>query len=116
VITLILVVVCGLMISGLLSFTSTVIRARPPLEERSRGVESAKSAMRLAIMMQVSRGPSGCISQSDYPGGTFDLNGFTGQVTCTPLAYFDTGRQRYGIITTHSDPSRGGLQGVDGPL
>ncbi len=113
-IVMVLVIVGGLVVGGLLTFTSTVLRARPPLEERTRGVESAKSAMRLAIMMQVSKGPSGCISQSEYPAGTFDLNGFTAAVTCTPLAYFDTGRQRYGVITTHSDPARGGLVGFNG--
>lgn len=93
-ITMLMVIVCSLVIGGLLTFTATVIRARPPLEERTRGIESAKSAMRLAIMMQVSRGPSSCIDQANYPAGTFDLNGFDGSVTCTPLAYYDTGRNR----------------------
>ena len=110
-ITMLMVIVCSLVIGGLLTFTATVIRARPPLEERTRGIESAKSAMRLAIMMQVSRGPSSCISQSSYPAGTFDLNGFIGSITCTPLAYYDTGRNRYGVIATQSDPTRPALSG-----
>ena len=110
-ITLLMVIVGSLVIGGLLTFTATVIRSRPPLEERTRGIESAKSAMRLAIMMQVTKGPAGCIDPAMNPAGTFNLNGFTGTVTCTPLAYYDTGRNRYGVITTHSDPTRSALSG-----
>ena len=113
-ITLLMITVCSLIIGGLLTFTATVIRARPPLEERTRGAESARSAMRLAIMMQVSKGPSGCVSQSDYPAGTFDINGFAATISCTQLEYFDTGKNRYGIITTNADPTKVGLMGFDG--
>jgi hypothetical protein len=115
-ITLILVIVGGMVIGGLLTFTAGVIRARPPLEERTRGTESAKSAMRLAIMLQVSKGPNGCIAPgTDFDGATtFDMNGFQGTVTCTPLAYYDTGRNRYGIITTQMNPTQPGLAGFNG--
>lgn len=113
-ITLLMITVCSLIVGGLLTFTATVIRARPPLEERTRGAESARSAMRLAIMMQVSKGPSGCVSQADYPAGTFDINDFGGTITCTQLEYFDTGKNRYGIITTSADPNKAGLLGFNG--
>ena len=84
VLVLVLVVVCAIT-ESLLAYTSTVMWARPQLEERTRGIESAKSTMRMAIMMQLSKGPAGCVQQSDQPGGTFDMKESTGQVRCSVL-------------------------------
>jgi hypothetical protein len=112
--TLVLVLVCSMIIGGLLTFTDTVLRSRPPLEERTRGVESAKSAMRTAIMMQVSKGAIGCMSQADYPTGTFNVNGFTSNVSCSVLDFADTGRNRYGVVTTQNNPASTALTGYSG--
>lgn len=110
-ITFILVTVCGILIAGSLTYVSTVLRSHPAVEERSVAVESATSAMRAAILMQVAKGPAGCVDSAGLPAGTFDSNGMDTVVTCTVLESMDSSRNRYSVITTQTDASRRGLSG-----
>ena len=97
-----LMVVGSLGVLALLTFATTLFLNRPPIEVRDRTFWTAKSAMSMAMTLQREHGPDGCYEATD----SFDLNGFTANVTCTPtLNYFGTGRGRFAVITTDNDPS-----------
>ncbi len=82
------------MIAGTMNFISTALRSQPAIAQRSIAVESATSAMRAAILMQVAKGPEGCLDPSTLPGETFDTNGTDTQVGCTVLEALDTSNGR----------------------
>ncbi len=97
-----LMVVGSLGVVALLTFATTLFVNRPPIEVRDRTFWTAKSAMSMAMTLQREHGPDGCYEATD----SFALNGFTANVTCTPTGnYFGTGRGRFAVITTDTDPS-----------
>ena len=114
VITLLLTTVCAVMVGATLTYVETVLRTHPIVSDKNVTVESASSAMRMAMLLQSTAGPNGCIRQSDYPSTTFDVNGVPVTMTCTVLTSIDNGRGRYAAIATQTDPARRGLQGFTG--
>lgn len=112
--TLVLILVSSLVISSLLTFIGTMVRTQPVLEQRNRAVESARSALRMAVLMQVSDGAASCLDPSRLPAGVFDSNSFQTTVTCRIAELSETGRGRYAVITTQNDPTRRALSGFSG--
>ncbi|MEL6890151.1 MAG: hypothetical protein AAFP84_01035, partial [Actinomycetota bacterium] len=110
--TLAMMVFGSLVLTALLTFAVTLFRNRPPLDERNAAVETARSAMRVAITLQRDHGPDWCFADS-YE---LALNGFDVDIECntdnspgiqvdgtldsSQGNYFGTGRNRYSIITT----------------
>jgi hypothetical protein len=112
---IVMVVVMSIIVVGLLNFTSTVLRARPPLEERNAGVVTASSAMRLGVMLQIANGPGGCIEQADFPAESWEFNEFDTEFSCEVLNYADTGRSRFAVVTTQTTPASGAIVGATSP-
>ena len=93
---MILMVVGGVIASGLLAYSQAVIRARPLLHERTAGAEAAKSGTRMAISLQREFGPSDCfVGTTQWTIGGADVT-----VTCTTLSSYTTGRGRIGSVIT----------------
>jgi hypothetical protein len=97
--TLVLMVFGALVIGAILTFTLTVLKARPPLDERTTASETARSAIRVALHEQRVAGPDGCYRLNQ----SVNMNGVTADITCTiealsldnPLM-----RNRFGVLTT----------------
>jgi hypothetical protein len=104
--TLVLLVVGGMIVTGLLGYVGTVLRVRPPLEDRTMSAETARSAVRFALHQQRVNGPGDCFSLNT----PVTYNEMTATVTCAiedmdvdnPLM-----RGRFGIITTASTSTSG---------
>jgi hypothetical protein len=97
--TLVLMVFGALIVGAILTFTLTVLRARPPLDERTTASETVRSAIRAAIHQQRVAGADGCFRVTQNIG----LNGLIANVTCT-VEHLDLDnplmRNRFGVVTT----------------
>ena len=95
--TLIMMVLGSLIVTALMAFAITILRNRPPLEERSDSLEAVRSAMRMAIVMQRDHGPNGCYESTT---SAFRVNNRDVTITCESLATADDNGGRFGIIAT----------------
>ena len=95
--TLIMMVLGSLIVSALMAFAITILRNRPPLEERSDSLEAVRSAMRMAIVMQRDHGPDGCYKSST---SSFRVNNRDVLITCQSLGTEDDNGGRFGVIAT----------------
>ena len=95
--TLIMMVLGGLIVSALMAFAITILRVRPPLEERSDSLEAVRSAMRMAIVMQRDHGPNGCYESTT---SSFRVNNRDVLITCESLDTEDDNGGRFGLIAT----------------
>ena len=93
---MILMVVGGIIATGLLTYSQAVIRARPALHERIAGAEAVKSGTRMAITLQREFGPSDCFTGSTQ----WTIAGADVTATCTSLSNYTTGRGRIGTVVT----------------
>lgn len=98
--TLVMTVVSSLLVLALLTFVSTVLRVRPPIEERAVASETARSAIRQAVHQQRVNGPDGCYASDQV----IEINGLDAEVKCyiTEAPDYDNElmRNRFGVITT----------------
>ncbi|MGK0276226.1 MAG: hypothetical protein ACI9N0_002614, partial [Ilumatobacter sp.] len=95
--TLMMMVLGSLIVSALMAFAITILRNRPPLEERSDSIEAVRSAMRMAIVMQRDHGPDGCYESST---SAFRVNNRDVVITCESLGTEDDNGGRFGLIAT----------------
>ena len=93
---MILMVVGGVIATGLLTYSRAVIRARPALHERIAGAEAVKSGTRMAITLQREFGPTDCFAASTR----WTIAGTAVTATCTSLSNYTTGRGRVGTVIT----------------
>lgn len=93
---MVLMVVGGVIATGLLTYSQAVIRARPALHERIAGAEAVKSGTRMAITLQREFGPSDCFTRSVR--WTIADTAIT--ATCSSISSYTTGRGRIGTIIT----------------
>jgi len=93
---MILMVVGGVIATGLLTYSQAVIRARPALHERIAGAEAVKSGTRMAITLQREFGPSDCFTRSVR----WTIADTAVTATCSSLSSYTTGRGRIGTIIT----------------
>lgn len=93
---MVLMVVGGVIATGLLTYSQAVIRARPVLHERTAGVEAVKSATRMAVTLQREFGPSDCFAST----ARWDLADTAVTATCTTMSSYTTGRGRVGTVVT----------------
>ncbi len=99
-----MMVVGSVIVVALLNFAVTLFRTQPRLAERDDTFLSARSAMEMAIVFQRDSGPGGCYT--DVQPATFEINGHTATVSCSPAGnYYGTARNQLGIITTGMDPA-----------
>ena len=98
--TLIMMVLGSLIVTALMAFAITILRNRPPLEERSDSLEAVRSAMRIAIVMQRDHGPDGCFESST---STFRVNNRDVVITCESIAIEDDNGGRFGLIATSNN-------------
>ncbi len=107
--TLVMTVVSSLLVLALLTFVSTVLRVRPPIEERAVASETARSAIRQAVHQQRVNGPDGCYSTDQV----IEINGTDAIVKCyiTEAPDYDNElmRNRFGVITTSNRFDDAGL-------
>ncbi len=103
---LMMTVVSSMLVVALLTFVATVLRNRPPVEERAVASETARSAIRQAVHQQRVSGPDGCYRSEDM----IQINGLDADVKCyVTNINVDNAlmRSRFGVITTAN-------RGVDG--
>lgn len=93
---MVLMVVGGLIATGLLTYSQAVIRARPALHERIAGAEAVKSGTRMAITLQREFGPSDCFAAS----ASWTIAGTNVNATCASLSSYTSGRGRLGTVIT----------------
>jgi len=93
---MVLMVVGGMIATGLLAYSQAVIRARPALHERIAGAEAVKSGTRMAITLQREFGPTDCFA----PTASWTIANTAVTATCTSLSNYTTGRGRLGTVIT----------------
>ena len=93
---MVLMVVGGVIATGLLTYSQAVIRARPALHERIAGAEAVKSGTRMAITLQREFGPSDCFARSVR----WTIADTAVTATCSTMSSYTTGRGRIGTIIT----------------
>lgn len=112
ILTLAFLAITGLTVVAMLTWVSTVIRVRPPLQERTSVSESVRSGIRMAINQQRVHGPDSCYDDSQ----TTYLNSYTVTITCvvdgTPDLDNPMMRGRYGVITTSNNRTLPALYGT----
>lgn len=96
ILTLALVVFGGVVVTALLTYVGTVIRVRPPIEERNSALEGARSGIRMAITMQREHGPDGCFRDSF----SSQIDGATVSVSCQDLHAHFSGLGRHALVST----------------
>ena len=104
--TLMMTVVSAMLITALLSFVATVLRNRPPVEERAVASETARSAIRQAVHQQRVSGPDGCYRSED----AIQINGLDADVRCYVTSInVDNAlmRNRFAVITTSNRATDG---------
>ena len=104
---LILMVIGSVIAVGLLTYTRVLLDTRPALHEQNAAAEAVKSGTRMAITLQRDFGPSGCFATS----ANWSLNGYNVNSTCSTIASYSTGSNRYGAITTLNSGSIANLVG-----
>lgn len=109
--TLVLVIVGGLIVTGLLSYVATVIRVRPPLEERNAGFEAARSGIRMAIALQRATGADECFSDGPFVQA---IDGRTVTVTCSTTDTALSGLGRFALVSTANVGLRDGVSNISG--
>lgn len=98
---MVLMVVGGVIATGLLTYSQAVIRARPALHERIAGAEAVKSGTRMAITLQREFGPSDCFAST----ARWTIADTPVTATCSTLSSYTTGRGRIGTIITANGAS-----------
>ncbi len=103
----------GVTVVATLTFASTLMRNRPPVNERNARVEAVRSGMRMAIQFQRDHGVGECFQESQsftFNAGTPEEA--TASVTCSigPVEelsnnYFREGGDAYALVTTIRDGS-----------
>ncbi len=111
----------GLTVVATLSFASTLMRNRPPINERNARVEAVRSGMRMAIQFQRDHGVGDCFQDTQ----TFTFNAgkpeeATATVTCSigPVEelsnnYFREGGDAFALVTTMRDGSHPSISGSE---
>ena len=111
----------GLTVVATLSFASTLMRNRPPINERNARVEAVRSGMRMAIQFQRDHGVGDCFQDTQ----TFTFNAgrpeeATATVTCSigPVEelsnnYFREGGDAFALVTTMRDGSYPSISGSE---
>ncbi len=102
---MVLMVVGGIIATGLLTYSQAVIRARPALHERVAGAEAVKSGTRIAITLQREFGPSGCFADSVQ----WTIASTPVTATCSTVSSYTTGRGRLGSVITANSGSPSNL-------
>ena len=102
---MVLMVVGGIIATGLLTYSQAVIRARPALHERVAGAEAVKSGTRIAITLQREFGPSGCFAGSVQ----WTIASTPVTATCSTVSSYTTGRGRLGSVITANSGSPSNL-------
>ncbi|MFM8562513.1 MAG: hypothetical protein ACKOCE_01305 [Acidimicrobiia bacterium] len=102
---MVLMVVGGIIATGLLAYSGAVIRARPALHERVAGAEAVKSGTRMAITLQREFGPSGCFADS----AQWVIASTPVTATCSTVSSYTTGRGRLGSVVTTNTANTGFL-------
>jgi hypothetical protein len=109
----------GLTVVATLSFASTLMRNRPPINERNARVEAVRSGMRMAIQFQRDHGVADCFQDTQ----TFTFNAgkpeeATATVQCSigPVEelsnnYFREGGDAFALVTTMRDGSSPSITG-----
>ena len=120
---LIFFVFVGLTVVATLSFASTLMRNRPPINERNARVEAVRSGMRMAIQFQRDHGVGDCFQDTQ----TFTFNAgkpeeAAATVTCSigPVEelsnnYFREGGDAFALVTTMRDGSLPSISGSEDP-
>lgn len=93
---MILMVVGGIIATGLLAYSEAVIRARPALHDRVAAAEAVKSATRMAITLQRDLGPSDCFATTT----NWTIADTSVTTTCSTISSYTTGRGRAGTVIT----------------
>lgn len=102
---MVLMVVGGIIATGLLAYSQAVIRARPALHERVAGAEAVKSGTRIAITLQREFGPTGCFTDSVQ----WTIASTPVTATCSTVSSYTTGRGRLGSVITANSGSPSNL-------
>jgi hypothetical protein len=98
-----MLVIGSLVVGALLSYATTVSKAVPVTRGRAARIELARAGIRMAISLQRDAGPSACFSSST----TFRIGASNVKVTCKALTAVTSTIDRFGVITTGTEPTAG---------